>query len=57
MTEYDAPVSGAHHFDYDEAGGCWLDTRAKEGEEAGMLEDILVREIGPVVGTIPGLEG
>lgn len=51
-----SPLSGGRHFYYEEASGRWLDTRSGEGGEGGTLEEMLAREIGPLVGTILGLD-
>ena len=48
-----SPVSGAHHFDYDETAGGWVDTRAvSRGAMASesMLEVILSSELSAVLG-------
>ena len=48
-----SPVSGAHHFDYDETAGGWVDTRAvSRGAMASesMLEVILNSELSAALG-------
>lgn len=45
-----SPVSGAHHFGYDETAASWVDTRAASSEEAVVLEVILGRELSAALG-------
>ncbi len=48
-----SPVSGAHHFDYDETAGGWVNARAvSRGAMASesMLEVILGSELSAVLG-------
>lgn len=40
-----SPKSGASHFDFDEARGCWVATRG-----GGRLEDLLAAELSALTG-------
>lgn len=48
---YSSPVSGASHYDFDEAGGGWVSTRGGQ-----TLADTLARDFAQAPGvTLPGL--